>query len=249
MGKNKKFPPGNCIHCLETFVKLTSDHVFPVAWYPDVTPKNLEKWQAPSCKNCNEEHGRNEEELLYRLGLCVNPSEASASGISQRVLRALDPAYAKVEKDRRIRAAKKKTILRELVQLDQLPDYGILPGFGPRPGQTYTKYTGIPVPEAGLKKLTTKIVKGMTYVIEGKYIDENYDIETYFLNDQDFDDLLTMLNKYGATFERGPGVVVQRAVPYDRPDAAWFYVQVWGRFKFHVTVTPKELAQKVSKHQ
>jgi len=47
----KKFPQGRCIHCLEEFSSLTSDHVFPDSWYPETTPDNLEKWQMPDTKN------------------------------------------------------------------------------------------------------------------------------------------------------------------------------------------------------
>ena len=42
---------GRCVHCLKDNVVLTSDHMFPKAWYPDATPENLEKWQFPACMN------------------------------------------------------------------------------------------------------------------------------------------------------------------------------------------------------
>jgi len=45
----KKSSNTRCVHCLEYFEELTSDHVLPKAWYPDDTPDNLEKWQVPAC--------------------------------------------------------------------------------------------------------------------------------------------------------------------------------------------------------
>jgi len=29
--------------------QVTDEHIFPLSWYPDDTPGNIWKWQAPSC--------------------------------------------------------------------------------------------------------------------------------------------------------------------------------------------------------
>ena len=55
---------GRCIHCRETLVEATKDHVFPSSWYPDTTPDEVQRWTAPSCQRCNVESGRLEEDLL-----------------------------------------------------------------------------------------------------------------------------------------------------------------------------------------
>ena len=60
--------------CLADEVEITSDHVFPRSWYPDTTPANLEKWQMPSCRQCNADFGRMEEDLLLVLALCADPN-------------------------------------------------------------------------------------------------------------------------------------------------------------------------------
>ena len=43
--------------------------MFPKAWYPDATPKDLEKWQIPSCLDCNQRYGKIENDLLGRVAL------------------------------------------------------------------------------------------------------------------------------------------------------------------------------------
>jgi len=59
-------------------VSRTWDHVFPRSWYPDNTPKDLEKWQVPACQPCNANYGKLENQLMILLGMCVDPSKAAA---------------------------------------------------------------------------------------------------------------------------------------------------------------------------
>ena len=56
MAKNPE--KGKCVHCLKVPVDRTWDHMFPKAWYPDTTAENLEKWQVPSCRECNQRLGK-----------------------------------------------------------------------------------------------------------------------------------------------------------------------------------------------
>ena len=79
----KRPPPGKCVHCLSDKVERTWDHVFPQAWYPDTTPAHLYKWQIPACLRCNKEYGEMEDDLLFRLALCIDPEIPETSGIVQ----------------------------------------------------------------------------------------------------------------------------------------------------------------------
>ena len=98
----KRPNPRRCVHCLKNVEDLTRDHVFPKAWYPANTPQNLERWTIPSCRKCNEEYGRLEEDLLFRLGMCLDPEDAKSSGIADKVLRAIDPECATTPKEKQI---------------------------------------------------------------------------------------------------------------------------------------------------
>ena len=59
----KKFPPGICAHCLNFYDNLASDHVLPESWYPEGIPVDFEKWQIPSCFDCNKKFGKIENYL------------------------------------------------------------------------------------------------------------------------------------------------------------------------------------------
>jgi len=80
----KRYHNTRCVYCLREFEWLTSDHIFPKSWYPESTPANLEKWQVPACEPCNQKYSKTEDELLVRLGLCVNPKDHRASGVGER---------------------------------------------------------------------------------------------------------------------------------------------------------------------
>src|SRR5262249_30434678 len=173
MAKNKKFSPGRCIHCLNYYDQLTSDHVFPKGWYPDTTPANLEKWQAPACSGCNGKHGANEDDLRIKLGLCISPDHASASGIPEKVYRALNASKAKDEKDARARMGKKKQILEQAVKFDSLPE-SVIPNFNGGERQGRNDYLAVLLPEEGLGLLVNKIVRGITYIEDGRFIEDDY---------------------------------------------------------------------------
>jgi hypothetical protein len=40
--------------------------------YPDTTPENLEKWQIPSCLECNQRLGKLENDLIGRIALTLD---------------------------------------------------------------------------------------------------------------------------------------------------------------------------------
>lgn len=112
----RKPPSGICVHCLKMAQKRNWDHVFPQGWYPDTTPQNLEKWKIPTCKNCNDEYGKIEDELGIILSACVDPTSSQASGIWKKTLRALDPSQGKNERDRNARDSKRKNSLPDCLK-------------------------------------------------------------------------------------------------------------------------------------
>ena len=163
---------GRCIHCLQFHDELTWDHVFPEAWYPDTTPENTEKWKVPSCGPCNNAHGKNEAELLVRFGLCVDPDQLSSVGIVDKALRALNPAAGKSEQDSRARASKHVRILKHAFSGPGIPRQSIYPGFGPQPELAEADQVAITISARGLKQLTEKVVRGLTYLEERKFIED-----------------------------------------------------------------------------
>src|ERR1700694_4986341 len=125
---------GRCVHCREFHADMTKDHVFPDSWYPESTPKTVQRWTVPSCGRCNRELGHVEKEVFVRLGLCVNPQKVAATGISKRVIRSLGIGAEDIDEDeKRIRAALKDEVLRGAKPFAEEVRPHILPGIGPHP--------------------------------------------------------------------------------------------------------------------
>lgn len=108
MAKNPNV--GKCVHCLKDNVELTSDHLFPKAWYPDAAPKDLEKWQIPSCLECNQRYGKIENDLLGRVALTLDANNPASAGLAEKALPAINPAGARNEGDAAARDARAKKI-------------------------------------------------------------------------------------------------------------------------------------------
>ncbi len=95
----KKPDPGCCVHCLQFHDELTWDHVFPESWYPGTTPEDLEKWKIPACLPCNKDYGRIEEDLLIKLGLCIDPKNPRGAGIAFKTVRALRSDFGRNDRN------------------------------------------------------------------------------------------------------------------------------------------------------
>ncbi len=237
----KRPPPGRCVHCLQLRDELTWDHIFPEAWYPDTTPENTAKWKVPSCDPCNKAHGKNEAELLVRLGLCVDPEQLGSMGIVDKTLRALNPEAGKSERDSSARASKRIRILKQALNGPDIPRQAIYPGFGPHPDVTEADQVAITISARGLKQLTEKIVRGLTYLEEGQFIEDTHELENFVVNEAGASEFLAALDRFGTTHERLPGLKVRRAViPEDRASGI-FEIEIWGQLKLYATVTPKKL--------
>jgi len=231
---------GICTYCLESFDRLTWDHVLPVSWYPDSTPDDTEKWKVPACRECNENLGRIEEDLLLRLGLCLEPDSISSLGISHKALRAVSPHYAKNERDRRIRERKRKKLLGEVVHFEEAPEEGLLPHFGPLPWLKYDGYHAVLIPQENLKSYTEKLVRGMALILDERLLDDEYEIDLHIIREDDDRKALELFEGRSSLYHRGLGFIVRRMVRED--EKAWMYAfEIWGRLKFYAVVHPGDL--------
>jgi hypothetical protein len=229
------------VHCLQFHEELTWDHVFPDAWYPDTTPEDIDKWKVPSCDACNKDHGRNEAELLVRFGLCVPPDQPNNMGIVDKALRALDPEAGRNPKDASARGSKRARILRQTLTGSNIPRQAIYPGFGPQPTQPEAEQVAITISAKGLKQFTEKVIRGLTYLEGGKFIESSHEIENFVVNEAGASEFRAALDRFGTMHERPPGLRIRRAViPEDRVSAI-FEIEVWGQLKLYGTVMPREL--------
>ena len=229
-----------CVHCLKEFETTTDDHLFPESWYPETTPENIEKWKFPSCKECNRFYDKIEDELMCLIDLCLDPDDPAGKGIAKKALRSINPDCARNDADRKHREARKTKLYAKLFQSKEAPTTGVLPNFGKSASSSHG-YLSVSVSEKNLKHIGEKFAKGLIYIFDDKqYISEDYEIKTFFCNDEDVKDIVDKLGKVSKTVHRGPGFKVTRVIPIDDPQVSISIVEIWGRLKFYICVDKKE---------
>ena len=237
----KKRKSGRCIHCLKECRELTSDHVFPESWYPDSTPENIEKWKIPSCNLCNKKYGKVEEDLLLRFGIAMNPTDFSNLGISEKAFKAINPKYGKSIKDVYIRHKKREKFIRELSPAFSFPIESYLPHL--EPTNTFQYYNGvaIPLPHDNLVAFAKKLVRGITYITTNRFIEDDYEIYTFFVDDKNAKPIKEIISRSGVTHHRGPGIKITVAYASDDPNSGTYHIEIWGRINIYCLVMPKSL--------
>ena len=114
---SKRFPPGKCIHCLKDFESLTSDHLLPKAWFPKDMPENIERWQIPSCSECNKNYGKLEEDLLVAFSHCLDQKDPLCKGLYIKVKRSITPSAGRNEQDSEKRKNKRARFWKKFVHI------------------------------------------------------------------------------------------------------------------------------------
>lgn len=237
---NDKTPYIRCVYCLKQITDFTWDHIFPKGWYPYTTPQNIEKWKVPSCSKCNNMYSRIEGELLIKFGLCIDPDNPRGAGIPHKALRALNPQYAKSRKDARIRRNKFKKILKEARYGKDVPEKGIYPNFEYK-GADGKEKIGLSVKRSHLEKFTEKIVRGITYLQDKKYIDAPYSIEFYKYNKDRVGYLLEHIHPGPwELFARSPGMAVLRATAIEDNTCGIYLIDIWGQLYLVALVINRE---------
>ena len=237
---------GRCVHCLKEGVERNWDHVFPQSWYPDTTAADMEKWQIPSCVVCNDRYGKLERDLIGRLGLALDASNAASAGLADKAVRAINPDAAKSDGDAAARDARAKKILREMYKGEELKGKNVVPGLGERWDRPLEEQLGISIPEGSLPAMTEKIVRGITFREDDVFIDPDQEIKCFLVKDADVKDVKEMLDKAGKEFKREPGLVVRRA----RSAGGDLYeITFWNQFKTYATVSKQKPPPALSPRQ
>lgn len=231
---------GRCVHCLKDGVELTSDHMFPKSWYPDATPANLEKWQFPSCLECNQRYSKIEGDLLNRVALALDASNPASTGLADAALRAMDPNAGRDEKDAAARAARGRKILGQMFVGEKIPDDAVLPGLGERWGRSKDQQMAVQIPRSHLTDMTEKIVRGLVYREDGTFIDQPYEIKTFVVDDAGAKVAQEMLDKAGKEFKREPGLEIRQAKLEGDEHAGLYEITFWQQFKTYAMIQKAE---------
>lgn len=235
----RKPGPGICVHCLKHVEKRNWDHVFPVSWYPDTTPKNLEKWKIPSCKPCNDEYGKMEKKFGQILSLCIDPDKPESIGIYNRLRRGFDPRLAKNEKDRKARERERNRIISEFMYGSDIPDHGVYPGLGERWNRKKEEQIALKLPQKYVDRMGIKIVRGIAYIEDQVLIGKEYLIESYAVPEDGATIFNAALTRYGHTLSRGLGIKVERAVTQKDGVSSIYRITIWGELIIYISVRHK----------
>jgi hypothetical protein len=233
----KRPAPGKCVHCLKDPVERDWDHVFPEAFYPSSSPKNQYKWQIPSCVPCNSALGKIEDDFLRRVGLCLDPFSPASRDIALKAFRAHTPEAGKNERDRNARAALRKRVFDQALEAENYPQEAIYPGMGVRSGIPKEDHLPVLIPVETFDRLTEKIVRGIFYVADRKFIEPPFTVESFALDPSVSGPIQELIEKFATTYAREPGIIVRRAVT-DDGISSLFEIEFWGQLKRYATVRP-----------
>jgi hypothetical protein len=198
--------PGKCVHCLSDPVERNWDHVFPKSWYPDVTPKDLAKWQVPSCIPCNSKYGWIESDFLSRVGLALEPYHPASRSVVETAMRSMKATAGRDERDRERRLARRRRIRAETLQGAAIPHGATIPGMGERWGRPIEEQVAVLLPAQSLRLMTEKIVRGIFCVQDGVFIEPALQ-----------DRFLSSARRCSGDLERDAGYVRHRLFKASRP--------------------------------
>ena len=91
----------------------------------------------------------------------------------------MDPAHARNQRDREHRINRRKKLFSQLIPSHVVPLESVFPGFGPYRDAAREDQIGIGLPKDAIEALVQKIVRGITYVLDGKYIEDDHKIEIF----------------------------------------------------------------------
>ena len=228
---------GRCVHCLKDNVVLTSDHMFPKAWYPDATPENLEKWQFPACNECNNRYSKIERDLLGQIRDFAR-HQASSFRRTRRccVERNLIPMPGTTRKTMLPAKPRLKKVLAEMCEGEEIPDdpesSRDLANDGDVLRQSKSESKS---PAPAWMRWTKKIVRGLAYREDGQFVEPPYEIAA-FVDNEGAAFAKEMVEKAGKEFEREPGLVVRRATVEGDHRTAIYEITFWQQFKTYATV-------------
>jgi len=173
---------------------------------------------------------------MLRIGLCVDPNAFEAAGIVPKVLRSLNPRFAKNEKDRRARESKRDQILKQVLKGTDIPLSAVYPRFEEKWGRPPERQVAVSIPKKSVDRLFEKIIRGLAYLEDGRFIEPPHTVSLYPLGQADAPVFTSLLDKFGTVHARGPGIVVRRAVSPEDGLSAIYEITVWGMFQTYAVV-------------
>ena len=243
MTLSKKYINKRCVYCLEFFERLEEEHVFPLSWYSDSMPDNIEKIKVPACKECNRKYKPIEEDLRLRIGLCLDPNNPSSLGIPERTIRSVDPNSGRDENDKYQRMQKRQSLLKKIMHAKRLPLNSIYPGFGPQEGKNFEEQDAITVSADNLRMFGEKLVRGIAFSQKGIYIEKDHKIDIKFEGAINPVPIVELIKAAGKYYEWSTAIRAGVFFAYGDPQCSVFDLLLWGSFRFYAFITLKATHQ------
>ena len=173
---------------------------------------------------------------MIKIGLCVDPQNKSAKGISDKAMRAITPERGKNQKDIEHRSKARLKILQHIVPKDMIDYRSVLPY--KLSSTAMEDPTGLLVPEKDLKKMGDKFIRGITFVIDGLYIEHDHYIEINFPHELNTFSINPLLEEHGIEYNCGPGINILRASAPDDLQSGIYYIEIWDMWFLYGFVNP-----------
>jgi hypothetical protein len=118
----------------------------------------------------------------------------------------------------------------------------ILPGLGPHAGFPEDQQKQIPIPEALVKGVAAKIVRGCEYKLgEERLIEKPYELSIHFAEEANISEVIKVFDHFSTPVHLGPGFKVRRAVAHDEPKTVLYKIDIGalGPSTLRLTCPPK----------
>jgi len=181
--------------------------------------------------------GKIENELLLKIGMCLPVFDPSSLGIAQKAMRSISPQCARNNHDAEQREKRRRKLAKGMIDPTIVPLSSIFPGFGFHEGCDPVQERAVTIAEDDLKAIATKIIRGTTWVIDRKYIEQDYEIGIYFVRDKRLFPFYRPLLRYGKTYTLGPGLTVVRAVADEDGVSSLYYLEFWQQVFMYGSVS------------
>jgi hypothetical protein len=176
-----------------------------------------------------------EKKVFSRLILCVDPQRAEAAGLYAKLKRSLGMGVVGLSKKEIEHRERQKIGLISAIRPYSLEgSASTLPGLGSHTGFKDKDLPQIRIPADLLLKVYVKIVRGCEYVLAGRIIEEPYDIQIYFVHENNIpkDIVRSLASPAAKDVHVGPGFRVVRVAAQDDPYTVAYEITLWGSAYF-----------------
>jgi len=236
---DKRPSPGKCIHCLKEFDDLTWDHLLPESWYPNEDLSKTGKLKFPSCRECNEELGKIEENLRLAMAACFDPKDTEHISWITKAVRSINPNATASLKEKRIRFFKRqKFLLNDIFPITDQNQKGIVPNFGLSSEHLISKIPpyGIRVKADEIHKLGDKLIRGLIWCKFKQLIAPGYTVSSYLLEDSAATEIINLINQTGDVIKCGSHFESGILQCCENKNSFLLYFNIWNRFKIYGAV-------------